>query len=74
MAKTKTGYVPPKGRPSGDGTGSGIKEAFAVNDPEKDQELTDKYMDAPGEPSANVHVRHPNRNTDKGRDGDNLDT
>lgn len=42
MAKTKTGYVPQKGRPSGDGRESGIKEAFAVNSPEQDQELTDK--------------------------------
>lgn len=73
MAKTKTGYVPPKGRPSGEGRESGIKEALAVTNPEDDEQIAAKYLEGPDEPAANVHVRHPNRNTDKGRDGDNLD-
>ena len=76
MGKNRNGtFVPPKGRPSGSGReGSGLKDAFAVNDLEKDNELADNYMDAPDEPAANVHIRHPNRNVDKGRENDNEDT
>jgi hypothetical protein len=75
MGKNQNGnYIPPKGRPSGAGRERSIKEAFAVNDLEKDNELTENFMDDPDNPSANVHIRHPNRNTDKGRDDANLDT
>ena len=69
MAKTKAGYVPPKGKPSGSGREShGLKDAFSVNDLETDNELAEKYTDSEDEPSANVNVRHVNRNLNKGED------
>ena len=69
MAKTKTGFVPPKGKPSGNGREThGLKNAFAVNDLETDNELAEKYTDGVDEPSANVNVRHVNRNLNKGED------
>jgi len=75
MGKTRNGdFIPPKGRPSGDGKGKGLTDAFAVNSNEKDKELTDKYLEEPDEPAANVHVRHHNRNTDKGRENQSEET
>ena len=69
MAKTKAGYVPPKGKPTGNGREThGLKDAFAVNDLEKDNELAEKYTDGEDEPSANVNIRHVNRNLHKGED------
>lgn len=69
MAKTKTGYVPPKGKPTGSGREThGLKDAFAVNDLETDNELAEKYTDGEDEPSANVNLRHVNRNLHKGED------
>lgn len=52
---------------------AGLRDAFAVNDLEKDKELADKYLDAPDEPSANVHMRHKNRNVNKGEENNDLD-
>lgn len=76
MGKDKNGtYVPPKGRPSGSGReGSGLRDALAVNDPEKDQELSDKYLETPDETAANVHLKHHNRNVDKGRENQGKET
>lgn len=73
MGKDRNGsFIPPKGRPSGSlSETAGLRNAFAVNNLETDSELADKYTDAPDKPSANVHVRHANRNTDKGEDKDN---
>lgn len=72
MAKTKTGYVPPKGKPSGSGREThGLKNALAVNDLETDNELAEKYTDGEDEPSANVNLRHVNRNLHKGEDNNN---
>jgi hypothetical protein len=70
MGKNKNNsFVPPKGRPSGSGReGSGLKDAFAVNDLDTDNQLADAYTKGEDEPAENVHVRHPNRNTDKGRE------
>lgn len=69
MAKTKTGYVAPKGKPSGNGREThGLKAAFAVNDLETDNELAEKYTDGEDRPSANVNLRHVNRNLHKGED------
>jgi hypothetical protein len=62
-------FVPPKGRPSGSGReGSGLRDAFAVTDLQKDDELARNYTEGEDQPAANVHVRHPNRNVDKGRE------
>jgi hypothetical protein len=72
MAKTKTGYVPPKGKPSGSGREThGLKNALAVNDLETDNELAEKYTDGEDEPSANVSLRHVNRNVNKGHENNN---
>jgi hypothetical protein len=62
-------FVPPKGRPSGSGReGSGLRDAFAVTDLQKDDELARSYTEGEDQPAANVHLRHPNRNVDKGRE------
>ncbi|WP_256010013.1 hypothetical protein [Desertivirga xinjiangensis] len=70
MGKDRNGtYIPPKGRPTGSPKETaGLRDAFAVNDLDKDNELADKYMDAPDQPAANVYVRHSNRHTNKGED------
>ena len=70
MGKNKNNsFIPPKGRPSGSGReGSGLKDAFAVNDLEKDNSLAEEYTKAEDEPAEQVHMRHPNRNVDKGRE------
>jgi hypothetical protein len=64
------GYIPPKGKPTGSGREThGLKDAFAATDPETEKEIADKYTEDGGdEPSANVPVRHPNRNLHKGED------
>lgn len=67
MTKTKTGYVPPKGKPSGSGREThGLKSAFSVNDLETDNSLAEQYTDGEDQPSANVTMRHINRNLHKG--------
>lgn len=70
MAKDRNGtFLPPKGRPTGSGKETaGLRDAFAVNDLNKDNEIADKYMDAPDEPAANVPMRHKNRNVHKGEE------
>lgn len=70
MGKDKNGtFLPPKGRPSGSGRETaGLRDAFAVNDLETDKELADKYLEAPDEPSANVPLKHRNRNVHKGEE------
>lgn len=72
MAKDRNGtFLPPKGRPSGSPKETaGLRNAFAVNDLDKDDELSEKYLDAPDEPAANVSVRHKNRNVNKGEEND----
>jgi len=73
MGKDREGkFIPPKGKPSGSGKNTnGLRDAFAGTDPETDEALRDKYTDAPDEPSANVYVRHANRNVNKGEDTEN---
>jgi hypothetical protein len=70
MAKNKNNdFVPPKGRPSGSGRETGgLKDAFAVTDLETDNKLAATYTNEEDEPAENVHLRHPNRNVDKGRE------
>lgn len=71
MAKTKNGFIPPKGKPSGSGKETaGLRNAFAVNDLEKDMELSDKYTEGADDPAPNVHMRHINRNVSKGEEDD----
>jgi hypothetical protein len=52
-----------KGEPSSGGQSKAqIKDAKNVDGKE---EIEDKYTDGPDDPSANVRVMNPNRNTDK---------
>jgi hypothetical protein len=76
MAKDREGnYTPPKGKPSGSGKNTdGLRDAFAGTNPETDENLTEKYMDGPDQPAANVPLRHVNRNVNKGEDTDDVNT
>jgi hypothetical protein len=67
MGKNRDGkFIPPKGRPSGEGTPkAGLKPVLNADDPDKGERIADKYTDGPDQPAANVHVRHINRNTEK---------
>lgn len=70
MAKTEHGgFTPPKGNPSGNGRNEqGIKDLGGIN-LEADQELANRYTDDDNEEvSADVNVRHHNRNDNKGED------
>jgi hypothetical protein len=58
-----------RGHPSGvnksdDGTGIPAGGKF-VEDPKRDEELTDKYTDDEREISGNIRQNNPNRNSDK---------
>lgn len=51
MGKDKNGtFLPPNGRPSG------LRNAFAINDLETNNESADKYPEAPNKPSTNVSL------------------
>ena len=68
MGKDREGtYHPPKGKPSGSGKeeGVGLKPAM-VGSEDQYLDMADKYTDGPDEMPANVRVRHPNRNVNKG--------
>jgi|GEM_PF-1426452 len=55
-----------KGHPSGEGRSkAGSKPVLDLENPELHEEIRDKYVDGPDEPSANVRVLKPNRNVDK---------
>lgn len=70
MAKNKNNtYIPPKGKPSGNGRETGhLRDAFAGTDPKTENEINAKYMDADGEPANNVPIKHANRHMHKGED------
>jgi hypothetical protein len=72
MGKDRNGkFIPPKGKPSGSAKDTvGLKDAFAVNDPETENEIREKYTDNIDEPTPNIHVRHPNRSVNKGDEND----
>jgi hypothetical protein len=72
MAKNKEGkFVPPKGKPSGKGNETvGLKDAFAAIDPDKENEITEKYISDTDEQEALIQMRHVNRNVNKGVDYD----
>ncbi len=67
MGKDQNGkFVPPKGKPSGDGNNkAGLKPVNNWENLEEQLEKEDTYTDGPDTPSANVPLRHPNRNVDK---------
>ncbi|MBK1438496.1 hypothetical protein JHJ32_00725 [Parapedobacter sp. ISTM3] len=56
-----------KGRPAGRGKGgTNLRDAFAVTNPEGEQQVTDRYLEDEETPAQNVRVKNPNRNPDKG--------
>jgi hypothetical protein len=60
MSKKRTGYQPPKGKPSGIG-----KPEESIFSMVKNMEITDRIVNNPEEIISNVHIMHPNRNVDK---------
>jgi hypothetical protein len=60
MSKKKTGYQPPKGKPSGAG-----KPEEPIISSVRNIEITDRYVQEPDEMLSTVHILHPNRNVDK---------
>ena len=76
MVDNKNAKSPsPKGNPSGTGReGSGLKEARAVNDLETDKEISNKYTDGTDDIESIPNAKHPNRNTDKGRENQGEDS
>ena len=71
MAKNKNGsFIPPKGKPTGSGTETHhLKDAFAVTDPETEEQIAEKYTkDGTDDIAEGVHIRHANRNLHKGED------
>jgi len=70
MGKDKEGkFHPKKGKPSGSGKeeGTGLTPPF-TNSVEEYLELADKYTEGADELPANVKVRHPNRNVNRGEE------
>ena len=70
MGKDKEGkYHPPKGKPSGTRTQKGVTTTKSST-LDQQLEIEDKYTDHPDIDSvaANVRLRHPNRNVDKGNE------
>lgn len=43
----------------------GFTKEFDSDGLEEGKRIRKDYLDGPDEPAENVHVRHPNRNTDK---------
>ena len=70
MGKDREGnYHPPKGKPSGSGKEDsvGLKPAMTGSE-DQYLNMAEKYTEGPDEMPANVRVRHPNRNVNKGED------
>ncbi len=71
MGKDREGkFHPRKGKPAGPGKiegKTGLKE-INTNAIEDYLEIADKYTTGEEEPAPNIHVRHPNRNVDKGEE------
>ena len=67
MGKDRNGtFVPPKGKPSGEGKSKGgPKTVYNLDNLEERDEIADKYTDGPDDPAANVAEANPNRNVDK---------
>ncbi len=70
MSKNNDGrFVPPKGKPSGKGNETaGLKDAFAAIDPDKENEITEKYISDTDDQETVIQMRHVNRNVNKGVD------
>jgi hypothetical protein len=70
MGKDREGvFHPKKGKPSDDrDEGLGLRPTLPPEKFDEDMEMTDKYTSGPDELAENVHLLHPNRNTNKKRD------
>ncbi|HYC84420.1 MAG TPA: hypothetical protein VEB86_04325 [Chryseosolibacter sp.] len=71
MAKDREGkFHTRKGKPSGPGKIQGTTGLKNINSDAIDNylEIADKYTLGEEQPAPNVHLRHPNRNPDKGED------
>jgi len=71
MAKDREGkFHARKGKPSGPGKTEGSTGLKNINTDSIDDylEIADKYTVGEEQPAPNVHLRHPNRNPDKGDD------
>jgi hypothetical protein len=71
MAKDREGkFHPKKGKPSGPAKIEGSAGLKNINTGAIDDylEIADKYTVGEEQPAPNVHLRHPNRNPDKGED------
>jgi hypothetical protein len=72
MGKDREGkFHPRKGKPSGSGrveTSAGLKNVNSGAMDDGYMEIADKYTVGEEEPAPNIHVRHPNRNVDKGEE------
>lgn len=70
MGKDREGnFHPPKGKPSGSGKEQGVGlTPPTTGSMEQYLEMAEKYTDGADELPANVKVRHPNRNVNKGED------
>jgi hypothetical protein len=67
MGKDKEGkFHPKKGSPSDDSKeGLGLRVNITPEELEEDRKMTDKYTSGPDTLADNVHLLHPNRNTQK---------
>lgn len=71
MGKDRDGrYIPPKGKPSGNGreTELGLRPNLEGTSLEQDQDITQRYTEKEEKPAPNVRVMHPNRNVHKGEE------
>ena len=73
MGKDLNGkFVPPKGKPSGEGNSkAGLKPVNNWENLEEQLEKEEIYTDGGDNPSPEIKMRHPNRNVDK-EEGDNV--
>jgi len=75
MGKDREGkFHPKKGKPSGSGRESklGLREGMNPAALKRDEEITEKYTSGEDELAPNVHMRHINRNTEKGDEEEHL--
>jgi len=70
MGKDRSGrYHPPKGKPSDTSKeGLGLRKSMDPEDLEQDMKMTERYTAGPDKLSDDVYMRHPNRQTRKGKE------
>jgi len=70
MGKDRSGrYHPPKGKPSDTSKeGLGLRPGMDPEDLEQDMKMTERYTEGPDKLASDVYMRHPNRQTRKGKE------